>query len=121
MPATATAPPKMKQFRILRGSHTSGTGDHRAVTHYSARDRKNGNLRKGRDGKDRPDIINTDKDLEKLFGRDKFQRIHNNPLNDGLDEQTITQLKELAEAEEIELGDAHKKDDIISRIRIALG
>lgn len=39
--------------------------------------------------------------------------------DDGLDEQTVSELKTLASAEDIDLGDATKKADIVEAIRAA--
>jgi hypothetical protein len=38
-------------------------------------------------------------------------------FDDGLEHKTVQELKELAEAEEIDLSGVHRKDDIIARIR----
>lgn len=43
------------------------------------------------------------------------------PEDDGLEKMTVADLRELAEREEYDLGDAHRKDDIIAAIRLSRG
>ncbi len=113
----------MKRFQITGGTCTLGSKEAGTLRFFAARNRGTGELRKDKEGVIVSDIIDTEKDLKKIFGKGKqFRRLHNTPtLADDLNNQTIVQLKELAEAEEIELGGATKKEDIVSRIQVAIG
>lgn len=115
---------KINRYRVIAGKLYLGKGRNkenptRKPVCYAARD-AHGNQRKDSDGKDIPDVVETNKDLIKLFGRYKFIRMHA-PVEDGFKNMTVKELVEYAEGEEIELGGATKKDDILSRIRIAIG
>lgn len=115
----------MAKYKILRGSHAAGHG---------------ADLRTYKRG----EIIETPKNLEKLFGKDKFQRIRpNEDAEDapaappaeapaavavvdedpyGLQKMTKKQLLEFAQTEGIEVSDtAMKKDEILNEILAVLG
>lgn len=115
----------MAKYKVLRGSHAAGHGE---------------NLRTYKRG----EIIETPKNLEKLFGTDKFQRIRpNEDAEDapvappaeapaavavadedpyGLQKMTKQQLLEFARTEGIEVSDtAMKKDEILNEILAVLG
>lgn len=81
-------------------------------------------------------VVESEKDLVKVLGRDKFQLMDSGkrrskkkgtveepvesslkPANDGLDELTVAELRDLADAEEVELDGAHLKADILAKIR----
>ena len=69
------------------------------------------------------DIIETDKDLSRhnTPSGQKFERLStiqsiDDPVSD-LNRMTVADLRALAEQEEIDLGDAHLKDEIIEAIR----
>jgi len=70
------------------------------------------------------DIIETDKDLMRLNrGFQKIEKlteavpISEMPTDDDLSRMTVVSLRELAEREEIDLGDATLKTDILETIR----
>ena len=115
----------MAKYKVLRGSHAAGHGS---------------DLRTYKRG----EIIETPKNLEKLFGTDKFQRIRPNedaedapaapPVEAptavavvdedpyGLRKMTKQQLLEFAQTEGIEVSDtAMKKDEILNEILAVLG
>lgn len=67
-----------------------------------------------------PAVIESDRDLAKLFGANKFERVDDNtplqtevPLLQRLQGRTIKELRDLAEEDMIDLGSATKKQDII--------
>ncbi len=107
------------RFRITSGKHVEGTEPN--LRTYVARDQK-GQLREGFS-----DIIETDKPLDELFGTDKFRRLSEETetlepeeapspqetSDGGLDEYTLAELKELAGEENIDLGGATKKVDVL--------
>lgn len=71
-------------------------------------------------------VVESDVDLVKKFGADKFQRLEDVPQNllpngenDGLDEMTVAKLRQFASDQQIDLGNATKKDEIISILRAA--
>jgi len=151
----------MARFKLIAGKHTAREkpkkeGERGALVHYS-----------------RGDVVESDRDLVKQFGSEKFQflggkveefdtpanarefphgQVHSGmqkatpkgeaphrstvdqeltddlpPVNedaipegeadDGLEELKLDELKELASEQEIDLSGAHKKVDIINRIR----
>ena len=112
----------MAKYKVLRGSHAAGHGSD--LRTYN-----------------RGEIIETPKNLEKLFGTDKFQRIRpNEDAEDapaappagavavadedpyGLQKMTKQQLLEFARTEGIEVSDtAMKKDEILNEILAVLG
>ena len=61
------------RFKLLAGRHESGSRKEGTLRYYSARDRHTGLYKKGPDGKEMPDVIETDKDLARMFGQNKFQ------------------------------------------------
>ena len=115
----------MAKYKVLQGSHAAGHGS---------------DLRTYKRG----EIIETPKNLEKLFGTDKFQRIRpNEDAEDapvappaeapaavavvdedpyGLRKMTKQQLLEFAQTEGIEVSDtAMKKEEIYQEILAVLG
>ena len=66
-------------------------------------------------------FVDSEVDLVKRFGTNKFQEVvqQYKPISDGLDSMNIGQLKELAEAEEVDLPNNARKEDIIQAIRSA--
>jgi len=98
------------RFKLLRGLHS-----HKGVTYEAG---------------SANDIVESPTDLEAQFGREKFKRLHEAdtasgvavaeapiPDGDGLEDMTVGQLREYAEGNEIDLGEARKKDEIIAVIR----
>jgi len=63
------------RFKILAGRHQTGHGrfDSDTLQHYAAYN--NGQPRLDAEGNPLPDEIETDRDLVKLFGRQKFERL----------------------------------------------
>ncbi len=110
-----TATKEKMKFKLLRGSHTSGNQHNGDFKSYHARKVINSDQNLDNDA---TDIIETDKNLAKLFGSDKFQRIYeNDPNSDGLDDMNKDRLLEIAEENEIDLESGLKKQDIIEAIR----
>lgn len=77
-------------------------------------------------GKGKASIVTTDIDLVKKHGTEKFERLPERPVDDGeveveegleFERMTVHQLREYAEAEEIDLKHAGRKDDLIKIIR----
>jgi len=113
------------RFRILVGNHTEGFGP--TEKRYSARNPK------GELVDDHPDIIKSEIDLTERFGPDKFQRLREDEPDqphyaaelqeeetEEVDELTtwkVSELREYAEANEIDLEGATRKDEIIAAIR----
>ena len=64
----------MMKFKLLAGRHESGSKKD-GIKYYSARDLHTGLFKKGPDGKEMPDTIETDIDLTRMFGQNKFQLI----------------------------------------------
>ena len=65
-------------------------------------------------------LIKTDMQLDRLLGRDKFQRVAMSPKEaaaDPFDEMTLPQLRAYAEDEEIELGGARTRADVLAILR----
>lgn len=105
-----------KTYKLLRGRHVEGRGDDRKT--YKRSDR-----------------ITTDKDLLKFnkpgiapkfellsIGREDAEETGEaapSLANDALEDLTVAQLRHIAEEEEIDLGGAARKDEIIARIRAA--
>ena len=106
------------KFRLLRGDHQHG-----------------GKMYK------KNDIIESDIELDTVFGANKFQRLHIAPTevqqvevpepvettpgigqnqNDGLSEMTVAELKQFAEEEEIDLDAGLRKDEIVNVIRATI-
>ncbi len=119
----ATKEVTMKRYQITGGTYTEGNKRAGTLRFFAARNRATKELRKDSEGTIVSDIIDTEKDLHKIFGGGRqFRRLHNTPtLGDSLESKTIDQLKSLAEEEEIDLGGATKKSDILSRIQVAVG
>ena len=65
-------------------------------------------------------FFESDSDMEKILpGQvEKVSRMYR-PISDGLDDMTVNQLKEVAADEEIDLGNATTKKEIINIIRSA--
>ena len=105
-----------KRFQLLCGRHEMGKGENKVK--YRARNRRTRELFEGFS-----DEIETEKDLVDLFGPQKFKLLPSyEPLgegNDNFDRMKVAELRELAEEEEIDLGEATKKGEIISLIRSA--
>lgn len=111
---------KKFKFRLLRGTHQEGRGKD-AVTYQATRSKK--------------PIIHTDLNLAKMFGADKFAKVKgaSDPDEDEEEDEeededdevskfegmSVAKLKKYATANEIDLGDATKKADIIYAIQLA--
>lgn len=106
----------MLAFKVLRGSHSEGRGSSRKL--YS-----------------RGDVIQTERELDKQFGREKFERLETTtvavkespaPAKDdedefGLNRMTKKELLEFARSEEIDIpADAMRKDEILNCIKAVL-
>lgn len=79
----------------------------------------------------RGDVVNSKQDLEKRFGPAKFQRVadpaqvkEEEPVasapvsvQDEFSDMTVAELKQFAASEEIDLGSASRKDEILAVIR----
>lgn len=98
----------MAKFRVQAGQHIQRDSDGVSRT-YSAGEE-----------------CDSDRDLVALFGEEKFRLVSGSPVapaqsnnrsDDGLLAKTVADLRELAEEEEIDLGDAKTKVDIIKAIR----
>jgi len=97
----------MAKYRLLAGTHTTGSTAKNNRRRYHV-----------------GDIIESDEDLVKRFNRAnsvKFEVVpdSNGGVSDGLDDMTVEELRQLAEAEEIDLGDAVRKPRIIRILREA--
>jgi len=102
---------KLYRYQLMVGLHEDENGLH------SAKDPKT-------------NIITTHLELDKKFGREKFRRLHtdevaapvasstsdNNGDREALEGMTIKELQKYASGEEINLGDAKTKDEIIDTI-----
>lgn len=112
----------MAHYRVLAGKHHVGTGVNRKV------------FKAG-------DIVTTDSDLMQFnqpgaakfevvdsVGRPKTNKpvekriqskatVPDIPLGDGLGDMTVNELRAMAEEEEIDLGSASRKDEIVKAIR----
>ena len=75
------------------------------------------------------DIVQTEKNLDELQGsaRNKYERLYGmsekdfaNTSEDNLESMSVAELKRLAEEEEIDLGTAMKKAEIVNTIRSEL-
>lgn len=100
----------MARYRLRAGSHID----------------KNGTYKQG-------DVFDSDEDLVKRFGHQKFERVYSevthkpveksdkasDKSDDGLESMTLEELRKFAEGEEIDLGKATRKDEIIKAIRAA--
>lgn len=122
MPATAEPIKKTKKYRLLAGGHTVGVTNLKANPPTRRREYNPG------------DVIETDRDLVKLFGAEKFMEVHEDrmaiqevPTRQMLNRMTVTQLKRWAADEEVELpdGDGLTEDDfkqeLITAIRASFG
>jgi len=91
------------RFRITRGLHSEG-----------------GKLYgpKGSGATD-GDVIETDVDLAGRHGQQRFQPLYDDEPADELDGKTVQELMEYAEANEIDLGTAKTKRQIVSVLRAA--
>lgn len=111
----------MATFRVLRGSHSQREPDGTIKTYQ------------------RGDYVISDTDLAERLGVAKFRKVSDDdmeekvakkndpgrpivepkPRNDGLDDMTVAQLKELADQEDYDLGNAKTKAEIVEAIRNA--
>lgn len=97
------------KFKVLRGSHRIGPiKDEDGVITTPGRTIKRGG------------VIETDTDLAKKFPSQppKFQRIdvveeEENDFEAELNAMTVAELKEKAEAEEVDISGCHRKDEIV--------
>ena len=64
------------RFKLLAGRHQSGSSKAGTLKNFSAKDRHTGLLKTDEDGNDLPDVIETNKDLSKMFGANKFQLLN---------------------------------------------
>ena len=94
----------MTKFEILRGVHITAE-----KTYYPG------------------EIVESDDPLDELHNKPHSIRIRKLPdhepitaVPNALSSMTVPELKELAEAEEIDLGEATKKADIMAAISVAL-
>ena len=114
-------------YRLKRGKHQQTVNG--KVVVYSALDPA-GNPRPGF-GKD-DEFVTSSVDLIGLFGPEKFERVPDDqqpqaapapaPVvtdGDGLDGLTVAQLKTLAAEEEVDLGPAKRKAELVGAIREA--
>ena len=100
---------KVMRFRIRVGRHSEGG------KLYDANDEKR-------------NLITTTKDLVEMFGPEKFERLPDDDQpgrafqgdKDRLMSMTVTQLRGLAEEEEIDLSEANNKREIVTTIYRAL-
>ena len=67
------------KFKLLAGRYECGSRKEGTLRYYSARDLHTGLYKKGPDGKEMPDTIETEKDLARMFGANKFQLLNDNP------------------------------------------
>lgn len=104
------------KFKLLVGVHEDKNG------RYDARDSKR-------------NIVESDHDLVKIFGAEKFRRLgkfvevdpedeskvinEDIEVNDSFEDMSIAQLRKFAKDEEIELGEAKSKEEIITVLRNA--
>lgn len=118
-----------KQYQLISGFHSEHTytpatqaevDDDRIKTVF----RRGGHYKPGTKSYVPGDIIESDEDLTKKFVN-KFREVtkHSQVKNpwDDLDGKTSKQLKALAEAEEIDLGDASTKKEILVKLKQAVG
>ena len=97
------------KFRILHGQHIAGKDENGKRIVYRGADGK------GHSG----DVFESEFDLVARFNdprmeQQKFERVfHEDPL----DSMTVKQLRQLAEDEEIDLGSATAKNDILRIVR----
>ena len=61
------------RFQLLAGKHQSGNKKNRNIVNYSARDRLTGLHRTDEFGEQLSDVVESDLDLAKLFGKNKFK------------------------------------------------
>ena len=59
------------KFQLLSGKHQ--TGKTKNLVTYAAKDQRTGLYRKDLNGKDLSDIVETELDLAKRFGKNKFK------------------------------------------------
>ena len=115
----------MAKFRLLRGRFVVRTAnkDNPNLTNnalHIARDKKGNKIS---DPVNAGDVVVSEIDLVKKFGVQKFALIEQDtptsapPENDGLDNMTITLLRELAADEDIDVESCTKKSEFISTIR----
>jgi len=107
----AKAQKKTMKFRLLRGGHQHGKNEDGSPKRYK-----------------RGDIIETDIELDRKLGADKFQRLHeedlqqlNAPIQDTFSSMSVNQLKDFAASEEIDLSGATTRADILKAVREATG
>ena len=93
----------MPKFKLIAGRHITGKTE---------QDRKIYRI---------GDVVESDRDLVERFGKDKFQRVGddavatvvNGEARAELEAMSVRDLRELAEADEVELGNATRKNEII--------
>lgn len=93
------------KFQLLAGRHITGQKEERRIYRIG-------------------DVIESDDDLVKRFGGDKFQRVDDDAkatdVNDSrratLEAMTLKELRKFADDEEIDLGGASRKNEIINVI-----
>lgn len=118
------------KFRLKAGGHS-----HTYWREPTADEKANSSIRKARlsDGKDyvldtrryeKGDIVESDVDLVQRFGANKFEKITEAPQVssspnpwDNLESMTVKQLKAFAESQEIDLGGATGKQEILEMLR----
>lgn len=85
------------RFKLLRGIHIDQDGTH-----------------------DPNDVIESDVDLVGLHGREKFERLQDLPSTEDITQMTVAQLRAFAELNQINLGEAMLKSDILETIQGAM-
>jgi len=114
----------MARYRVLRGIH--GEGGTPAVRDESGKVTAPAKpLKQYHKGSDDGDIVETDVDLCERFnipdGPRKFDRLPDAPVNQvALDTMTVPELRKHAEGEEIDLGTATRRDEILNTIHAAM-
>lgn len=97
----------MAKYKLLTGWH-SGNGP--SGPHHIYKANQPGN-----------NIIESDVDLCARGGYDKFAKVDEGsitgPTDDGLESLTVSQLRDLAKEQNIDLGHSSRKDEIIHTIR----
>ena len=100
----------MPFYKLLRGGYADGPVG------------KEHQYRKGDFVETKPGL-----ELDKIFGGEKFRKVTRqemaaakNATGDGLEGLDLKELRKFAEEEEVDLGSATKKEDIIGAIRGAL-
>ena len=101
------------RFKLLKGAHGYGKGEAAVIVRWD----------------DKHPIVESDTDLVKAFGKEKFQRLPDQPVeeetsveetSDELASMNEKELKKLAKAHDIDITEAANKEELINLIRAAM-